>query len=85
MSPIDKRPHSDWRQTSEDGNGVIGNGAIGGGDGCIVESKGVWYGHEIYGDYNFFDPKYFHLIIDTYSSGPLETVGKVLDKLGYKH
>ena len=41
--------------------------------------------HSIYGYYNFFDPKYFHLIIDTYSSGPLETVGKVLDKLGYKH
>jgi cytidylate kinase len=37
----------------------------------------------IYGKYNFFDPKYYNLIIDTYSSGPLETVGKVLDKLGY--
>lgn len=40
---------------------------------------------KIYGNYNFFDPKFFHLIIDTYSSGPLETVGKVLDKLGYKN
>lgn len=38
---------------------------------------------KIYGQYNFFDPKYYHLVIDTYSSGPLETVGKVLDKLGY--
>jgi len=37
----------------------------------------------IYGDYNFFDKKYYHLIIDTYSSGQLETVGKVLDRLGY--
>lgn len=37
----------------------------------------------IYGDYNFFDKKYYNLIIDTYSSGQLETVGKVLDKLGY--
>ncbi len=37
----------------------------------------------IYGDFNFFDSKYYHLVIDTYSSGPLETVGKVLDKLGY--
>lgn len=36
-----------------------------------------------YGNYNFWDPKYYHLVIDTYSSGPLETVGKVLDKLGY--
>jgi len=39
----------------------------------------------IYGDYNFWDPKYYHLIIDTYSSGPLETVGKVLDRLGFNH
>jgi cytidylate kinase len=38
----------------------------------------------IYGDHNFFDPQYYHLVIDTYSSGPHETVGKVLDKLGYK-
>ncbi len=39
---------------------------------------------KIYGNYNFFDPKYYTLVIDTYSSGPLETTGKVLDKLGYK-
>lgn len=38
----------------------------------------------IYGDYDFFDPTYYHLIIDTYSSGPSETVEKVLDKLGYQ-
>lgn len=38
---------------------------------------------EIYGDYDFWDPKYYDLIIDTYSSGPNETVGKVLDKLGH--
>ncbi|MCL4374971.1 cytidylate kinase family protein [Patescibacteria group bacterium] len=37
----------------------------------------------IYGDYNFFDPKYYSIVIDTYSCGPMETVGKVLDKLGY--
>lgn len=37
----------------------------------------------LYGNHNFFDPKYYQLVIDTYSSGPLETVGKVLDKLGY--
>ncbi len=40
---------------------------------------------KIYGDYDFWDPKYYHLVIDTYSSGPLETVGKVLDRLGFKH
>ncbi len=38
----------------------------------------------IYGDYNFWDPKYYHLVIDTYSSGQMETVGIVLDELGYK-
>lgn len=39
----------------------------------------------IYGDHDFFDPTYFDLVIDTYSSGQLETVGKVLDKLGFNH
>lgn len=42
----------------------------------------VW--QKLYGNYNFFNPKYYNLVIDTYSSGPLETAGKVLDKLGYK-
>lgn len=41
--------------------------------------------HKIYGNYNYWSPKYFHLVIDTYSSGQLETLGKVLDKLGYDH
>jgi cytidylate kinase len=40
---------------------------------------------KIYGDFDFFGPKYYHLVIDTYSSGPLETVGKVLDRLGFKN
>lgn len=39
----------------------------------------------IYGDYNFFDQKFYSVVIDTYESGPLETVGKVLDVLGYKN
>jgi cytidylate kinase len=39
----------------------------------------------IYGDYDFFSPEYYHLVIDTYSSGPEETVQIVLDKLGYIH
>ena len=37
----------------------------------------------IYGEYDFFSPEYYHLVIDTYSSGQNETVGIVLDKLGY--
>ena len=39
---------------------------------------------KIYGQFDFFDPKFYHLIIDTFSSGPLETVGRLLDALGYK-
>lgn len=40
---------------------------------------------KIYGNYDFFNPKIYHIIIDTFSSGPFETVGKVLDALGYHH
>lgn len=39
---------------------------------------------KLYGDHDFWNPKFYDLVIDTYSSGPLETVGKVLDSLGYK-
>lgn len=38
----------------------------------------------LYGNYNFWDPAYYHLVLDTYTMGPMETVGKVLDTLGYK-
>ena len=38
-----------------------------------------------YGNYNFFDPKYYQLVIDTYTSGPMETLGKILDKLGFRN
>lgn len=40
---------------------------------------------KLYGNYDFWDPKYYDLVIDTYSSGQMETVGIVLDKLGYHH
>ncbi len=49
------------------------------------ESENFKTWKKIYGNYNFFDPKYYHLVIDTYSSGPLETLGQVLDALGYDH
>lgn len=39
----------------------------------------------LYGDYEFWDPKYFNLVIDTYKTGPLETLKKVLEKIGYEH
>jgi len=38
----------------------------------------------IYGDHDFWDPKYYHLVIDTYSFGQMETAQIVLNKLGYK-
>jgi cytidylate kinase len=37
----------------------------------------------LYGDYDFYDPKEYDLVIDTFAHGPHETLGKVLDKLGY--
>lgn len=42
---------------------------------------------KLYGVHDFWDPdsKFYDLVIDTYSSGPHETVGKVLDKLGFHH
>ncbi len=49
------------------------------------EEENIKKWKKLYGDYDFWNPKYYDLVIDTYRSGPLETVGKVLDKLGYKH
>lgn len=37
----------------------------------------------LYGDYDFWDPQYYDLVIDTYSKGPMQTLGFVLDKIGY--
>jgi cytidylate kinase len=36
----------------------------------------------MYGVIDFWDPKYYDLVIDTYSSGPKETIDLVLQKLG---
>ncbi|MEO6508513.1 MAG: cytidylate kinase family protein [Patescibacteria group bacterium] len=38
----------------------------------------------LYGNYSFWDPKYYHLVIDTYANGQMECVEKALDVLGYK-
>lgn len=48
------------------------------------ESENLVKWKKLYGNYDFWDPKYYDLVIDTFSSGPLETMGKVLDILGYK-
>jgi len=48
-----------------------------------TENTKKW--QKLYGNYDFWNPKYYNLVIDTYQKGPMETVGKVLDKLGFKH
>lgn len=47
------------------------------------ENETQW--KKLYGNHDYWNPKYYDLMIDTYSSGPMETVGKVLDKLGFKY
>ena len=49
------------------------------------EEKNLTKWRKMYGVTDFWDPQYHDLVIDTYSSGPMETLGKVLDKLGYKN
>ncbi len=36
----------------------------------------------IYGDHDFWNPEFYHLVIDTYENGPVETRNLVLEKLG---
>lgn len=48
------------------------------------EEENIAKWKKLYGDYEFWEPKYYDLVIDTYASGPMETAGIVLDKLGYK-
>jgi len=48
------------------------------------EGENIEKWKKLYGDYDFWDPKYYDLVVDTYGCGPMESVGKVLDKLKYK-
>lgn len=48
------------------------------------EEENVEKWKKLYGNYDFWNEEYYDLVIDTYGSGPMETAGKVLDKLGYK-
>ncbi len=50
----------------------------------IREGENIEKWKELYGTDDFWNPKDYDLVVDTYSSGPLETLGKVLDALGYK-
>lgn len=47
------------------------------------EEENIAKWKKLYGNFNFWDPKYYDIVIDTYSCGPMETMGKVLDQLGY--
>lgn len=49
------------------------------------EEENIAKWKKLYGDYDFWSPKYYDVVIDTFSSGAMETLGKVLDKLGYKN
>ena len=48
------------------------------------EGENIEKWKKLYGNYDFWDPKYYDLTIDTYGSGQMESVGKVLDVLKYK-
>ena len=49
------------------------------------EEENIVKWQKLYGKNDFWDLKNFELVIDTYKTGPLETLGKVLDKIGYDY
>ena len=50
----------------------------------IREEENISKWKKLYGNHDFWNPNSFDLVINTYQSGQLETVGKVLDKIGYR-
>jgi cytidylate kinase len=48
------------------------------------ETENIEKWHKLYGPFDFWDPKYYDIAVDTYGCGPMESVGKVLDILKYK-
>ena len=48
------------------------------------EAENVAKWKRLYGDYNFWDPKYYDLVIDTYKNGPTETLNLALSASGIK-
>lgn len=48
------------------------------------ENENIEKWKKLYGTDDFWNPKNYDLVIDTYGHGPLESVGKVLDKIKYK-
>lgn len=49
------------------------------------EEKNLAKWKRMYGVTDFWDPKYYDLVINTYSHGPQETLEVVLQALGYYH
>jgi|DewCreStandDraft_4_1066084.scaffolds.fasta_scaffold00426_96 cytidylate kinase len=49
----------------------------------IREEENTKKWQRLYGRYDFWDPKFYDLIIDTYKHSPIETLNLVLDKIGY--
>lgn len=47
------------------------------------EEENIAKWKKLYGNYDFWDPQYYHIVVDTYSSGAMETLGKVLDTIGF--
>ena len=50
------------------------------------EEENIIKWKKLYGDHDFWNPEseYYDLVIDTYSSGPMQTLGLVLDRLNSK-
>lgn len=48
------------------------------------EEENIPTWQRLYGKHDFWDPKLFDVVIDTYRTGPMESLGMVLDKLGYQ-
>jgi cytidylate kinase len=48
------------------------------------EEENIPTWQRLYGKHDFWDPKLYDVVIDTFSTGPMESLGIVLDKLGYK-
>ena len=47
------------------------------------EEENIPTWQRLYGEHDFWDPKYYDVVVDTFSTGPMESMGLVLDKLGY--
>lgn len=46
------------------------------------EEENIKKWKRLYGDYNFWDPKFYDLVIDTYKNGPTETLNLALEAIG---